>query len=187
MVLGVDIHILLVPMPPAPAPVPTPLPLPFTGLVIDPVGVAIGAAMGGGTVLINSIIATNCGTNVMNLPFHPPAPFPAAKGKLDDDALLIFGALNVEISGSLAVRFGEIALSCNDPVRMPVSVVLAVPKGPLVLIPRPPVPDLKMIAMLIAFKIAGMILKALAKLAGKFIRFLQNGPLESFFKNISER
>ena len=186
-VLGVDIHILLVPMPPAPAPVPTPLPLPFTGMVLDPIGAALNKAMGGGTILINSLLATNCGTNVMNLPFHPPAPFPAAKGKLDDDALLIFGALNVEIGGALAVRFGEIALSCNDPVRMPVSVVLAVPKGPLVLIPRPPVPDLKLIATLIAFHIAGMLLKALAKALGKFVRFLQRGPLASFFEGLSSK
>ena len=185
-VLGVDIHILLVPMPPG-APVPTPLPLPFTGMVLDPIGAALNKAMGGGTILINSLLATNCGTNVMNLPPHPPAPFPAAKGKLDDDALLIFGALNVEIGGALAVRFGDIALSCNDPVRMPVSIVLAVPKGPLVLIPRPPVPDLKLIATLIAFHIAGMLLKALAKALGKFIRFLQRGPLEEFFKDISKK
>src|SRR5690606_14840545 len=39
-----------------------------------------------------------------------------------------------------------------DPVRMPTSVVMAIPKGPLVLIPRPPVPDLKVIAFSLAFK-----------------------------------
>ncbi len=182
-VLGVDTHIMLVPTPAGP--VPTPLPLPFTGIVLDPAGMAMNMAMGGSLILVNSLPATNCGTNVMNLPPHLPVPGPPAKGKLDDDALLIFGALNVELGGSLAVRLGDIAMSCNDPVRLPTSVVLAMPKGPLVLIPRPPVPDLKLIATLLAFKVAGMLLKALGKLVGKAIRKLQQGILSGFFKRLS--
>lgn len=182
-VLGVDTHIMLVPTPAGP--VPTPLPLPFTGIVLDPAGMAINMAMGGSLILVNGLPATNCGTNVMNLPPHLPVPGPPAKGKLDDDALLIFGALNVELGGSLAVRLGDIAMSCNDPVRLPTSVVLAVPKGPLVLIVRPPVPDLKLIATLIAFKVAGMLLKALGKIIGKAIRKLQQGVLADFFKKLS--
>ena len=176
LVVGLDVHILLVPMPPAPAPVPTPLPLPFTGLVIDPLGAAIGAAMGSSTVLIGCLPATNCGTNVMNLPFHPPAPFPPATGKFGDDAELLFGSLNVEIGGSLGVRLGDIALSCNDPVRMPVSVVLAIPKGSLVLNMPAMVPDLKVIAMMLAFKAAGAAL-----------RWLQRGPLKGFFEGLSNK
>ena len=151
LVLGVDIHILMIPVPPAPAPVPTPTPLPFTGIVLDPIGAGIGAAMGASTILINGVFSTNCGTAVYNVPWHPPVP-PTIQGKADNDAELWFGALNVEIGGSLAVRLGEIALSCSDPVRMPTSVVLAIPKGPLVIIPRPPVPDLKVIAFSLAFK-----------------------------------
>jgi len=153
-VLGMDVHILLIPMPPAPAPVPMPIPLPFTGMVLDPIGAAVGAAMGSSTVMINCCLATNCGTNVYNLPFHPPAP-PAAKGKLDNDAELWFGGLNVDIGGSLAVRLGEIALSCSDPVRLPTSVVLAIPKGSIVFVPRPPCPDLMVIAISLAFKALG--------------------------------
>jgi hypothetical protein len=68
------------------------------------------------------------------------------------------------------VRLAAIALSCSDPVRMPTSLVLAVPKGPLVLVVRPPVPDLKLIATMLAFKLAGAILKAIAKALGKLIR-----------------
>jgi RHS repeat-associated protein len=176
LVVGLDLHILLVPMPPAPAPVPTPLPLPFTGLVIDPIGAAFGKAMGGSTVLIGCLLATNCGTNVMNLPFHPPAPFPPATGKFGDDAELLFGSLNVEIAGSLGVRLGDIALSCNDPVRMPVSVVLAIPKGSLVLNMPAMVPDLKVIAMMLAFKAAGAAL-----------RWAQKGPLKGFFEGLSNK
>jgi hypothetical protein len=137
LVLGVDIHIMLVPTPAGP--VPTPLPHPFTGLVLDPTGAAMNAAMGGGVVLVNGLFVTNCGTGVMNIPPHLPVPGPFAKGKPENDAELWFGALNVSMGGSLAVRLGDIALSCSDPVRMPTSVVIAIPKGPLVIVPRPPV------------------------------------------------
>jgi hypothetical protein len=55
-VLGVDLHMVLVPAPPAP-PIPTPLPHTFVGVVFDPLGAAIGAALGavfggGGPVFI---------------------------------------------------------------------------------------------------------------------------------------
>ncbi len=43
MVVGVDIHWVLVPAPPSPAPIPTPLPHPFTGVVFDPGGLIVGA------------------------------------------------------------------------------------------------------------------------------------------------
>jgi RHS repeat-associated protein len=184
-VLGVDIHIILVPTPVGP--VPTPLPLPFTGMVLDPAGLAMNKAMGGSLILVNNLPATNCGTNVMNLPPHLPVPGPFADGVPGNDAQLMFGALNVELGGSLAVRLGEIALSCNDPTRLPVSVVIASPKGPLVLVPRPPVPDLKLIATMLAFHVAGMLLKALGKLIGKGIRALQRGIFAEFFQKLSSK
>lgn len=93
LVLGVDIHIMLVPTPAGP--VPTPLPHPFTGLVLDPMGAAMNAAMGGGVVLVNGLFVTNCGTGVLNIPPHLPVPGPFAKGKPENDAELWFGALNV--------------------------------------------------------------------------------------------
>ncbi len=43
-VIGVDIHLVMVPTPAGP--VPTPLPHPFIGIVFDPVGAALGAAIG---------------------------------------------------------------------------------------------------------------------------------------------
>ena len=181
-VLGLDTHIVLVPAPPAP-PIPTPLPFPFVGLVFDPAGLAIisaiGMAMGGGPgiVLINSLPATICGTSVTNkltMP-HVPAPGPFAKPPTND-ALLMFGSLDVSFSGLLAVRLGEIALSCSDPCRMPTSVVLAIPKGPLVLVLRPPVPDVGLIAAMgvlkVAFKIIGKAMKLGMKLFKK-LRFSQ--------------
>ncbi|HEX4473778.1 MAG TPA: DUF6531 domain-containing protein [Polyangiaceae bacterium] len=148
-VLGVDIHILLVPTPAGP--VPTPLPLPFTGIVLDPAGAAINMALGGSTVLVGGMPATHCGTAVMNLPPHLPVPGPPEEGKFDNDAKLLFGALNVSICGNLAVRLGDIALSCGDPTRMPTSTVLAIPKGSIVLTMPAMVPDIGLIVQELAF------------------------------------
>ncbi len=50
LVLGIDVHIMLVPTPVGP--VPTPLPHPFTGIVLDPMAAAQAAVMGGGAVLV---------------------------------------------------------------------------------------------------------------------------------------
>src|SRR5690606_17607257 len=119
-VVGVDIHIVGIPAPPAPAPVPTPIPLPFVGLVFDPVGLAVGAAigmaMGGGPgiVLVNSLPVTNCGTEVTNALTMPHASAPGimfmSNGTpvLKGDAELFFGSLNVSLAGSYGVRLGDI-------------------------------------------------------------------------------
>jgi hypothetical protein len=101
-----------------------------------------------------------------------------AKGKPENDAELWFGALNVSMGGSLAVRLGEIALSCSDPVRMPTSVVIAIPKGPLVIVPRPPVPDLATIAGALGFKALGAKSRAAQKW-NKAVCFLTGTPSTS--------
>jgi hypothetical protein len=61
-VIKIDIHRVMVPTPSGPVSVP--LPHPFVGVVFDPLGAAIGAAMGavfggGGLVLINGMPAAN--------------------------------------------------------------------------------------------------------------------------------
>jgi len=149
-VLGLDIHTVLMP----PVGIPTPIPMPFMGMVFDPLGMAIGlginCALGGsaGLVLVNGLPATNCGTGVTNLMTcpHLPAPGPFAMGLPDNDAELLFGALDVTFAGASPVRFGEVAFSCSDPVRMPTSIVLAIPKGMPVLVMRPPAPDMMGVA-----------------------------------------
>ncbi|WP_338865646.1 DUF6531 domain-containing protein [Myxococcus stipitatus] len=167
-VLGIDIHFEMVP---TPAPVPTPIPNPFTGMVFDPVGLAAGLALGalmgspGGPVLYWSAFpATNTGTEAKHIPGHiliPPgvawAPFPKTPKptirpgevptpglpiKPENDAVCVFGSKTTTVMGSNAVRLGDIALSCGEPVRLPSSVVLAVPKGRPILIGGPPSLDL---------------------------------------------
>lgn len=116
-----------------------------------------------GKVLINSVPATVTGTAVTNhmallhMPLPPGAawaPVPRAplpkvglRGKAGPpplpttppgDALLLMGAKNVQMMGSNPVRLGDIALSCSDPVRLPTSTVIAIPKGRPVVINGPP-------------------------------------------------
>lgn len=176
-VLGLDVHLVAVPTPAGP--VPTPLPNPFVGSVFDPVGLALGAALGcafgsdPGIVLVNSMPATNTGTNVSSLigvP-HIPAPGPFVDPP-SNDAELIFGALEVEFAGSYTVRLGDLAMSCSTPRRLPTSMVLAIPKGRPVLVMPPMVPDVK--GMLKALVMRG-VFKALGagvRAAGRVLRFL---------------
>jgi RHS repeat-associated protein len=85
MVVGVDIHFVLVPTPAGP--VPTPLPHPFVGIVYDPVGLVVGAAFSAafavilgapftGPVLINGLPAANTGIQGTNKPVMPHVPMP---------------------------------------------------------------------------------------------------------------
>ncbi|MFL5346270.1 MAG: DUF6531 domain-containing protein [Hyalangium sp.] len=179
-VLGVDTHIVLVPTPAGP--VPTPVPMPFVGMVFDPAGLAIGAAIGmatgggPGLVLVNSMPVTNAGTNVTNTLTMPHLPVPGvafAKGLPGNDAELFFGSLNVNLAGSLGVRLGEIAMSCSDPVRLPTSVVLAIPKGMPVLNMPAPVPDLAGIAQRLVMLGAMKLLRAVARGGARLFRALR--------------
>ncbi len=214
-VIGLDIHIVLVPTPAGP--VPTPLPFPFVGLVWKPPGnpVAIAKKMikeapkrlkkalkkqllkggnaieeelaamedevlseslgefnniGKGKVQVNQLPVTHTGDEVKLLVPHPPVPGPFQKPP-SNDAELLFGGLMVAFEDAMVVRLGDIAMSCFDPAgRAPVSTVLAIPKGPLVLVPRPPVPDLKLIAQKIKAWAKGKLQKATAKLKRKLFK-----------------
>lgn len=191
LVLGLDTHVVGIPAPPAPAPVPTPIPMPFVGMVFDPLGLAIGAAVGlltgGGPnlVLVNSMPVTNCGTTVTNMLTMPHVPVPGVTfippPAPANDAMLYFGSNNVSMGGTLGVRLGDVALSCSDPVRLPTSVVLAIPKGPLVLNMPAMVPDFSVIAMSAAMHGLG----ALARRGAALFRRFRAGS--AFFQRLSRR
>lgn len=194
-VLGLDIHVVGIPAPPAPAPVPTPVPMPFIGMVFDPLGLAIGAAIGlatgggPGFVLVNSLPVTNCGTVVTNLLTMPHLPAPGVTfippPKPSNDAMLMFGSLNVSIAGTYGVRLGDIALSCSDPVRLPTSVVLAIPKGRLVLNNPPMVLDVAGAAAALAMHGLLKGLGALARRGAALFRRLRSGS--GFFGRLSQK
>src|SRR5204862_327819 len=121
------------------------------GLVGDPVSALVGEiqsaalslAMSGhaelpkGPVLINGFPATTTSGVAKNrlALIHLPMPPGVAHVKPPaGDATFPLGALNVSFRGSSAVRLGEIAMSCSDPVRLPTSTVITIPKGPPVIV-----------------------------------------------------
>ncbi len=130
-------------------------------------GAAMSAVFGApfaGPVLHWLPPATNTGTESKHIPGHfiiPPgtlwAPVPrtpkpkihpgeksvpAPPIKPENDAVCITGSKTVHIGGSNGVRLGDMLLSCSEPVRLPSSVVLAIPKGAPILVGGPPALDL---------------------------------------------
>lgn len=152
---------------PVPLPIPNPfIGLVFdpiglaAGIAIGAVvGAVVGAPFQGPVLYWTAFPATNTGTEAKHVPGHfliPPgtmwAPFPKtpkpvihpgevpAPGlpvKPENDAVVITGSKTVTVMGSNAVRLGDIALSCSEPLRLPSSVVLAIPKGAPILIGGP--------------------------------------------------
>lgn len=136
------------------------------------IGIAIGAAIScvfgappeGPVLYWTAFPATNTGAEAQHSGGHKPlppgnqwAPFPrtpkpvirpkekpkpAPPIKPENDAVVVFGSKTVHVMGSNAVRLGDIALSCSEPLRLPSSAVLAVPKGLPILIGGPPSLDL---------------------------------------------
>ena len=141
LVLGIDLHMVLVPGVPSPVP----LPHPFLGVVFDPLGAALGAALGavfggGGPVLLNGAFPVgNTGTDVRGLahfPMPPGASF--APNDLPDCAgTILTGSETVSMGGSSAGRLTSLVMTCNFPVNLPTSVCLAVPFGAPVLVGGP--------------------------------------------------
>ncbi len=133
-VIGIDIHMVMVPTPGGP--VPTPLPHPFIGFVWDPVGAAVAAGLslvfGGGPVYVNGLDAANPGTEVKALIKHfpmPPGVSFAPVDQHDNKGTFITGSETVTFAGASASRTGSMVSSCNFPVNLPTSACLAIPMG----------------------------------------------------------
>ncbi len=115
-VIGVDIHIIMVPAPPGP-PVPTPLPHPFAGIINS------GCST---NVKIMGAPAAILGCKAQNTPPHiPTAPGPFQKPPTNQ-ATVITGSPTVFINNKPAVRTTDTALTCNDPADLPMGKVIAV-------------------------------------------------------------
>jgi RHS repeat-associated protein len=151
LVVGMDMHLHLVPTPAGP--VPTPLPQPYVGLVGHTVNEIVSSMFGpmksllkgrpeapAGLVLINGMPATTTITLGMNLPL-PHVPMPPGTAYVnppDGEASFPMGALKIAFRGASAVRMGDMAMSCSDPIPMPTSRVVAIPKGVPVMIDGAP-------------------------------------------------
>jgi uncharacterized Zn-binding protein involved in type VI secretion len=110
---AVDIHIIMIPTPGGP--VPTPLPHPFMGIIDNNLSPDV-KIMGMPAATVDSIAS--------NLPPHIPQGGPFQKPPTNK-ATIKMGSVTVKINGKMAARNGDMAMTCNDPVDMPVGTVIA--------------------------------------------------------------
>ncbi len=187
LVVGIDLHYEVVPA----SPTPVPFPHPFIGLVWDPVGAVVNEIISAtvaavmdtprttGPVLIYGRMATATGDEA-KMPFGhmlippgvswfpmPKVPVPGGRGPTlappPGDAMLVFGSKTVEMRGGKAVRLGDKALSCSDPVRLPTSFVVPVGGPQNVLVGGPEAIDWAVVAFAAGF--GALRTKCVAKLA----------------------
>jgi RHS repeat-associated protein len=143
-VIGIDVHIVLIPTPAGP--VPTPIPHPFVGMVFDPLDYVpqIGA-----TVLVNGLPRAQAGSAVMAMPPHIPMGGMFLKPP-GNEGEVFMGSSTVVVDGE-PMTYGALpALTCTDvgmpaPARLsrksmpktlmlPTSTVMAIPGAGLVMI-----------------------------------------------------
>ena len=113
-IVGVDIHIVMVPNPGGEAPVP--LPHPFNGIIDG--GVSSNVMIGGAP-------AATVGSTATNTPSH------IAQGtrfvvQPTNKATIVKGSGTVLINNKPAARAGDSALTCNDPAPLPNGSVVAI-------------------------------------------------------------
>lgn len=113
-VVGVDIHIYMIPSPGGP--VPTPLPSPFNGL--------INGACSTDVKIMGMAAATKDST-ATNVPPHMPQGGPFQKPPANKGTILM-GSMTVKINGKPAARAGDSVMTCNDPSDAPTCNVVAV-------------------------------------------------------------
>ncbi len=111
-IVATDSHIIMIPTPGGPAPML--LPHPFVGIING--GLSSNVKIGG-------MPAATLGSTADNMPHIPQGgPFqkpPTNKGTI------IEGSATVMINKKPAARAGDTALTCNDPVDLPVGTVVA--------------------------------------------------------------
>lgn len=113
LITALDVHIILVPS--ATGAVPTPLPHPFNGVIDGNLS---------SNVLIMGRPAATQSSSARNTPPHIPqgGPFQIPPS---NQAKIISGSATVLINGKPAARNGDSAMTCNDPVDLPVGTVIA--------------------------------------------------------------
>ena len=111
---AIDTHIIMVPSPGGP--VPTPLPHPFNGILLQSLSP---------NVKIMGMPAATVGSIAINTPAHIPQGGPFQKPPTNQGRI-ITGSATVFINGKPAARTGDQAMTCNDPVDLPVGTVIAV-------------------------------------------------------------
>jgi RHS repeat-associated protein len=177
-IVGVDIHIVLIPTPAGP--VPTPLPHPFVGMVMDPMDYI---PIVGATVLVNKIPRGNSTTaGMLGTKIHIPLGGPhQMAATIGHDSANFFGSSRVVCEGSYMSASGFMVMSCNDiglpltatpgkkmkpkpGLYLPSSATIPIPSGPPVIVGGPYVPDLMaMIMSLVMSYGMGSLMKGAGK------------------------
>lgn len=114
-IVAVDTHIVLIPAPPGP-PVPTPLPSPFDGIINNNLSE---------NVKIMGMFAATVGSMAENIPPHIPEGGPFQDPPTNQGQIII-GSPTVMINNKPAARNGDTAMTCNDPVDLPIGKVIAI-------------------------------------------------------------
>lgn len=112
-VTAIDIHIIMIPSPSGP--IPTPLPHPFMGIIDGNLSKDVN---------IMGLPAATVGSTATNIPPHIPQGGPFQKPP-SNRATITTGSGTVLINGKPAARSGDTALTCNDPVDLPIGNVVA--------------------------------------------------------------
>lgn len=110
-IMAVDIHVVLLP----PFATPTPLPNPFTGIIDGKLS---------SNVKIMGRPAATVDSTATNTPPHIPQGGPFQKPP-SNKGTIIMGSTTVMINGKMAARLGDIAMTCNDPIDLPIGKVIA--------------------------------------------------------------
>lgn len=113
-ITAVDTHIIMIPSPGGP--VPTPLPHPFNGTIDGNLS---------SDVKIEGKFAATQGSTATNTPSHIPQGGPFQKPPTNKGTIQI-GSPTVKVNGKMLARNGDMAMTCNDPVDLPVGTVVAV-------------------------------------------------------------
>lgn len=113
LVVGTDVHVVLVPA--TGGPVPTPTSIPFTARITG------GCCA---TVLIAGCPAAVLGATARNLPPHT-APNGRFAVQPADQGVVLAQGTTVLIGGKPAARAGDRVLTCNDPAPLPNGTVQA--------------------------------------------------------------
>ncbi|HPS88739.1 MAG TPA: PAAR domain-containing protein [Methanosarcina vacuolata] len=112
-IVGIDIHIVMIPSPTGQ--VPTPLPHPFNG--------TIDSNLSQNVKIMGKPAATK-DSKATNTPMHIPQGGQFQK-QPSNKATIFIGSPTVKINGKMAARSGDVALTCNDPTDLPSGTVVA--------------------------------------------------------------
>ncbi|PPK88770.1 RHS repeat-associated protein [Neolewinella xylanilytica] len=175
MVMGVDIHIV---QPPGPVP-PIPFPHPFIGMVMDPMEFLpfIGAS-----TWVNGMPRAQAGNEAKGVPPHIPLGGTFIK-PVDSEGEIFMGSATVVVEDEPFSRMSSPVLSCScigmpSPPRpkgkakaglkLPTSVLIAIPGGQLVMVGGPPTISMMAIGMKLGMAAGGKFFNRFVKNSGAY-------------------